>query len=166
VLLYDGIAADEFGEWPAMRYPEPTELPSSVPSNVRAVYREASGVKRLAPNAFAVLLRRALESICEDRGVKHGVLARRLQMLAERGEIPPLLAEVSDVVRILGNVGAHASDVSVTPPDTWALDEFFRAIIEYVYVAPSKLEKYKVKLQAVKNSKINTLGPTKTDLGE
>jgi hypothetical protein len=115
------------------------------------VYAEAIRIKRNAPNAFAVMLRRALEAVCDDRGVEGGVLARRLKILADRGEMPPLLAEVSDVVRILGNMGAHASEMSVTPPDTWVLDDFFKAIVEYVYVAPSKLKEFKKNLERLKS---------------
>jgi hypothetical protein len=44
-------------------------------------------------------------------------------------------------------MGAHASEMSVTTPDTWVLDDFFKAIIEYVYVAPSKLKDFRGKLE-------------------
>lgn len=152
VLLYDGIAEGLAG-WPPLQYPQSAELADSVPTSVREVYSEASRIKRTAPNAFAVMLRRALEAVCDDRGVDKGALAQRLRKLADRGEVPPLLAEVSDVVRFLGNIGAHASGMSVTPPDTWVLDDFLRAIIEYVYVAPGKLKKYKEKLQKLRESR-------------
>jgi hypothetical protein len=135
VLLYDGLAEDETGDWPRLQYPRSPDLPASVPTHVSDIYVEASRVKRIAPNAFAVLLRRALETICEDRGVATGSLAKRLQALSDRGEIPPLLAEVSDVVRILGNVGAHASDISIRPQDTWA------AIVSPTNRAPSVLSR-------------------------
>ena len=130
-----------------MAYPGSVDLPEPVPINVREVYAEASRIKRSAPNAFAVMLRRALEAVCDDRGVEKGALGERLRKLADHGEVPPLLAEVSDVVRMLGNIGAHASSLSVTVPDTWVLDDFFRAIVEYVYIAPSKLKKYKERAQ-------------------
>ncbi len=104
------------------------------------------------------MIRRALEAICDDRGIEKGSLVQRLRQLAERGEVPPLLAEVSDTLRILGNLGAHSSDMSVTPPDTWAIDDFFRAIIEYVYVAPSKLNEFKEKLQNLKKTREGTKG--------
>ena len=138
MLLYDGIARSEVGEWPLLAYPRNPELDSSVPEPVRDVYTEAARVKNQAPNAFGVMIRRALEAICDDRQVESGPLARRLQNLASRGDIPPTLAELTDVLRVLGNVGAHATESSVTVPMTWAMDEFFRVIVEYVYVAPSK----------------------------
>ncbi len=149
LLVYDGMAESECGAWPPLGYPDSGELHKSVPSQIRAVYAEAARVKRTAPNAFAVMLRRALEALCDDRGVDQGALAGRLRALADRGEVPPLLAEVSDVVRILGNMGAHSSEMSVSVPDTWALDDFFKAIVEYVYVAPGKLKDFKGNLKKV-----------------
>ena len=58
----------------------------------------------------------------------------------EKGEIPPVLAEMATILRLLGNVGAHLTEEPVKPPDTWVIDDFFRAVIEYVYVAPSRIK--------------------------
>jgi hypothetical protein len=143
VLLYDGISAQESGALPALRYPLSQRLHDSVPERVRACYEEASRTKLQAPNAFAVMIRRAIEEICDDRKIPSGTLAKRLKKLAERGDIPPTLAEITDVLRLLGNMGAHAATKSVTVPQTWAIDDFFRVVIEYVYVAPSKLAKFR-----------------------
>jgi hypothetical protein len=150
VLLYDGIAEDEVDARPQLQWPRDIRLDKAVPSVVAHVYEEASKIKHVAPNAFAVMIRRALEALCEDRGVGSGSLAKRLESLASRGEIPQLLAEMSDTLRTLGNIGAHASSDSVTAPQTWAMDDFFRAVVEYVYVAPSKLAEFKGQLKQLK----------------
>ena len=152
VLLYDGIAHSETGVWPELMYPESENLPKSVPETVRDIYREAAIIKRNAPNAFAIMIRKALEAICDDRSVAQGTLAVRLKKLSERGDIPPALAELTDALRVVGNTAAHGSVQSITAPMTWAIDDFFRAVIEYVYVAPSKLEKFKEQLEQVKAS--------------
>jgi len=146
VLLYDGISQDETGNWPSIAYPRDTRLHRAAPEAIRAIYNEAALVKRNAPNAFAMLIRKGLESICDDRGASNGTLAARLKELSSKGEIPPGLAEVSDILRIVGNTAAHGALQSITPPMTWAIDDFFRSIVEYVYVAPSKLEEFKAKL--------------------
>ncbi|MFT3788351.1 MAG: DUF4145 domain-containing protein [Tepidisphaeraceae bacterium] len=109
-------------------------------------------MKQLAPNAFAVMIRRALEEICDDRGVNGRNLVEKLRELAKRGDMPPTLAEVTTVLRTLGNVGAHVSGASITVPQTWAIDEFFRAIVEYVYVAPHKLASFRKKLEVADNA--------------
>ena len=131
-------------------WPESGVSHESVPEKVSTIYEEAARIKSLAPNAFAVQIRRALEAVCEDRGAKKGVLAAMLKELSERGDIPPVLAEMTDVLRLLGNIGAHAADQSVRPSQVYALDEFFRAVIEYVYVAPSKLKDFRERLARFK----------------
>jgi hypothetical protein len=146
VLLYDGISQAETGYWPALSYPRDTQLHKAAPEAIWGIYSEAALVKRNAPNAFAMLIRKGLEAICDDRGAPNGTLAARLKHLSEKGEIPPVLADVTDVLRVVGNTAAHGSLQAITPPMTWAIDDFFRAIVEYVYVAPSKLEEFKKKL--------------------
>lgn len=116
---------------------------SVVPVSIAAIYQEATVVKRLSPNSFAVQIRRALEAVCADRGASGRTLHEMLNELARRGDLPPVLVEMTDVLRLLGNVGAHASDRTVRPSQVDALDEFFRAVIEYVYIAPAKLSRFR-----------------------
>lgn len=123
-------------------YPDTRDLEESVPKGIRDIYMEAVRIKDLAPNAFAVQIRRALEALCEDRSAQRGTLQQRLADLSAKGEIPATLSRVSDVLRLLGNIGAHAGDQSVKAWQIHTLDEFFRAIVEYVYVAPSKLKEF------------------------
>lgn len=124
-------------------YPNPGVLHKSIPKAICECYIEAARIKNLAPNAFAVQIRRALEALCDDRSAKKGALQLRLQDLASRGEIPPVLAEMTDVLRLLGNIGAHAVEQSIKPIHVIVIDDFFHLIIEYVYVAPSKLKEFR-----------------------
>lgn len=149
-LLYDGLGYSETGGWPELVYPKGEYLPRSVPESVRSIYREAAVVKRNAPNAFAMMIRKGLEAICDDRAAPAGTLARRLKYMVEKGDIPPVLAEVTDVLRVVGNSAAHGSLQKITPNMTWAIDDFFRALIEYVYLAPSKLQEFRERLDSMK----------------
>lgn len=146
LLLYHSFVDDE----PDLLFPKPVELPISVPRNVRECFSEAARIKITAPNAYAVMLRRGLEAICDDRKIKKGNLYKRLKMLATNGEIPPTLAEITTILRVLGNVGAHSAAKNVTVPMTWGMDEFFRAIVEYVYIAPDKVKKFITQLERYK----------------
>jgi len=96
-------------------FPNSHSLHDSIPTSVSSIYEEAIRIKNLAPNAFAVQIRRALEAICKDRGASKGTLVQNLKELAKKGEIPPTLAEVTDVLRFIGNLGAHAAEDSVKP---------------------------------------------------
>jgi hypothetical protein len=48
-------------------WPDPGFLGQGVPELIKAIYREATVIKNLAPNAFAVQIRRALEALCDER---------------------------------------------------------------------------------------------------
>jgi hypothetical protein len=138
-----------------LEYPKDGRLNISVPQTIREVYFEAARIKELAPNAFAVQVRRALEALCEDRAAKGRTLADKLKDLSARAEIPPVLAEMTDVLRLIGNIGAHGIGESVHPLQANAIDEFFKAVIEYVYVAPAKLRAFKERMESSRKSETN-----------
>jgi hypothetical protein len=142
IALYAKLSINDWHEETSLMYPTDYNLHSCIPAEVASNYQEAKRVQNVSPNAFAVLLRRSLEAICNDRGVSEGSLSFRLKELATKGEIPGNLAEISSVLRELGNAGAHHTTQRVTVPMTWTMDEFFRAIVEYVYVAPHQLEQF------------------------
>jgi hypothetical protein len=133
-------------------WPPQNVLHECVPTTVRRCYEEAAAIMTRAPNAFANQVRRALEALCKDRGAKQRMLAQNLQELAKRGEIPPTLAELTDVVRMIGNIGSHAADEEVAPEYVPVIDDFFRAVVEYVYVAPWKVREFKARLSAVRSA--------------
>jgi hypothetical protein len=139
----------DFEEWEeaGLQYPSGYDLHPCIPEAVSMNYCEAKQVQKVSPNAFAVLLRRALEALCDDRGAAAGPLARRLKELSDRGEIPGKLADISTVLRELGNAGAHHTTQKVTVPLTWTMDEFFRTLLEYVYVAPYMFEQFRKRLK-------------------
>src|SRR5690554_2258421 len=150
VLLYDNMGdqlSDKEFDQADLIYPKSGNLHHSVPELIRKVYQEAFRIKELAPNAFAVQIRRSLEAVCEDRGAGKGSLQKRLANLVDKGEIPPTLSELSDVLRLLGNLGAHGINESVLPIQAAAIDDFFRVIVEYVYVAPHKLNEFREKME-------------------
>ena len=129
-------------------WPQGNELHEAVPDPVRVCYNEACAVKRVAPNAFANQVRRSLEALCRDRGAQGRVLAQSLKELADRGEIPPVLAEMTDILRFLGNIGSHAAEEQVEPEYVDAIDDFFKAVVEYV--APYRVKEVKAELDHAK----------------
>jgi len=129
-------------------FPEfPGEM-NGVPDTVRNVYVEAVRVQNISPIAFVVLARRLLEEICLDKNAHKRNLADSLKELVSRGELPPVLADASDLIRFIGNAGAHASKTKITVPQTWAVSDFLKVIIEYLYVAPHKINQFKSSLES------------------
>jgi hypothetical protein len=61
---------------------------------------------------------------------------------------------------VLGNLGAHAlENVEITSYDASLANDFFRAIIEYVYVAPGKVDSFKKRLGEMQNRKSDNTTP-------
>lgn len=127
-------------------WPDKRELHPSVPKKVRDCYEEAARIRQIAPNAFAGQIRRALEAICDDKGIAKAKLIEMIEELGNCGLIPPTLVEISHILRGQGNIGSHADSESVKPGDVPILDDFFRLIVDYAYVAPNKLEEFRKKL--------------------
>ena len=145
ILLYDNpgdtIEENEFHSG-VLEFPN-HGLHQSVPSSIRAVYDEASRILALAPNAFAVQIGRALEALCDDRDAEGDTLDLQLRDLAKKHEIPFIYAELAHTLRLLRNRGAHSGNEGVHQLEVYQLDEFFRVLVEYVYVAPSKLAAFR-----------------------
>jgi hypothetical protein len=135
-LLEEGFA-DAVLTWPKFG------LSYAVPERIRSIYDEASRIQKIAPNAFAVQIRRGLEAICIDRGATQGTLQQNIHELADRGEIPKTLVEASGLLRLIGNIGAHAGEREVHPLQASALNQFFQAIVEYLYVSPKMIQQFK-----------------------
>lgn len=133
-------------------WPVAKKLHSCVPEKISRIYSEAAVIKLLAPNAFANQIRRCLEAICYDRGATNQNLAKNIKLLAERGEIPNTLSEMSDVLRKLGNIGSHASNEEISSEYVDVIDDFLSVIIEYVYIAPHKVSEFKKTLDLVRGS--------------
>jgi hypothetical protein len=143
---YIGIDYEDF-QTASLIWPNEGTLPKDIPESVRRCYYEAVRVKKTSPTAFALLIRRALEALCDDRKAVGGSLEKRLKDLASKDEIPSALTETVDVLRRLGNVSAHTFDLRLSENDAFVMDDLFRAIIEYVYIGPSKLRQLRATLQ-------------------
>jgi Domain of unknown function (DUF4145) len=117
-------------------YPRQEIDSSCFPWSVQAAYQVALKTRRIDPNAYAILLGRILEVICEDRKVQGRDLNAKLKILAEKGEIPSNLVGIADGLRSLRNIGAHQPLNNLTHDEIPILDALSNAILEYIYVAP------------------------------
>jgi Domain of unknown function (DUF4145) len=130
----------EFGE---RTYPRSVSEESGIPYIVRDAYREAERVKQHSNVAYAILARRVLEVIAKERGVAERNLSRAMSVLADRGEIPPILAEAATLIRTFGNVSAHSSVEKINGIHVEMIEKFLEALVQYLYVAPAALEGFK-----------------------
>jgi hypothetical protein len=100
------------------------------------------------PNAFAVMAGRTLEFMCLQENAKGKVLADKLESLANSGRIPQTLANMAKQIRLLRNLAAYAgeNDYEVQEEDVPIIHEFVDTILEYLYIAPSKIAHLQDKL--------------------
>ncbi len=128
-------------------YPsEPTRV-AGLPNEVEREFVAAQKVATVSPNAYAVLLGRVLDVVCDDRNAVGDTLHQRLVDLANRDEIPTNLADMAHKLRQLRNVGAHANLGTITNDEVPVLEALCRAVLEYVYAAPQLVAQVESRLQ-------------------
>jgi len=143
---------DDYFDVASMVYPDEKKFENVVPDSVRNSYAEAKKVKNNSSCAFAVLIRRSLEQICVDQDATGQSLKDKISDLASKDIIPKNLSRMADALRFLGNMGAHAVKYDFGWEEVRAMDDFLVAVIEYVYVAPHKVQKLAESIQAKQTS--------------
>lgn len=144
--VLDEIWTDGFEGETKILYPKEAKKLSSLPSSVDAAYSTALKVRYVDANACAVLIGRTLEVVCNYEKAQGRVLADKIKNLADIGRIPNILAEMAYQLKQLRNIGAHAGDDEVKDIDIPIMLELVEAILEYLYVAPAKIEMVKRRL--------------------
>ena len=94
--------------------------------------------------ACAVMCGRALESICKEKTGEY-TLAKGLQGLRTQNMIDDRLFNWGEALRKERNIGAHASDETVSKNDARDILDFANAIVEYIYVMTAKFDAYQAR---------------------
>lgn len=127
-------------------WPPTLTLPAEAPDRVRKIYHEACLIRRHSASSFVVQIRRALEAVANDKKAEGKTLQAKTEALIKIGMLPQVFGEMSHISRMIGNLGAHDAEKDVTDEEVEVVDQFFRAIIEYLYVASNKISKIKALL--------------------
>jgi len=127
-----------------------------LPSLVQNAYEAAQKARAIDANAYAILLGRMLEVVCEDRKAKGKNLNEKLKNLSDQGQIPSNLVDVAHGLRRLRNIGAHEPLEGLSSDEIPILDYLSRAILEYIYIAPSLAEQAETRLKRLKEKKSGT----------
>lgn len=110
---------------------------SAVPRPVASASIEAEKCLGVgAYNACGVMTRRAIHSLCADKGAEGRDLFAQLKDLQAKQLITPDLCEWADNLRVLGRDGAHPEFPEVTPEDAEDGVKLLREIVKYVYILP------------------------------
>jgi len=112
-------------------------LHESVPAPISSAAIEAEKCFAVgAYNACGVMTRRAVHSLCEDKGAEGRDLFAQLKDLKTKQLITPDLYEWADSLRVLGRDGAHPEFPEVTADDAEDGVKLLREIVKYVYILP------------------------------
>jgi hypothetical protein len=97
-------------------HPKPVAVaaPEGTPKEFAKDYQEAVGVLSISPNASAALARRGIERVLREHyGVKEKTLNKCMSNAIENQMISSEISEMLDVIRKIGNYGAHARAMAV-----------------------------------------------------
>ena len=107
----------------------------AVPESLRLEHIEAKKCfKNGAYTAAVVMVRRTLEGVCVEHGIKGMPLFKALTQLQNTGLIEGRLLEWAQALRVLGNEGAHFTGNRVARQDAQDALALAEAILNYMYV--------------------------------
>lgn len=139
---YGGQLPPDLFDRAEVLYPNSQLSNESIPHEVRVTYESAKRIQNLNPEAFSMSVRKCIEIICKLHGVEKGSLANKLKKLCEQQSLPDLIAEAADSIRLIGNQAAHDIE-DIHPINAQQIDDFFKVLVEYIYILPNKLKWFK-----------------------
>lgn len=145
-------------------YPYSSEigLSEDVPEKYKEDFVEALALVNQSPKASAALSRRLLQKLLtEVAKIKGASLSVQIEQFCSRSDVPSIIAESVDAIRLVGNFAAHPMKdkntgeiVQVEPGEAeWALD-VLRGLFDYFFIQPARVQRRKIDL----NNKLQTLG--------
>jgi hypothetical protein len=142
------ISEIEAGRW-TLLYPAttpPRTLPETVDEDIAREFLEAAKVLPVSPKASAALSRRCLELMLTKRGHTQSKLVDKINS-AEK-EVPSYLRSMMDMVRLLGNICAHAKEdvhtgeiVEVESHEAELMLQILERLADFYYVQPAETDK-------------------------
>ena len=139
---YGGQLASELFDKAEIVHPDSLLTHASIPEEVRATYENAKRIQKLNSEAFVMSIRKCIEITCKLHGIEKVPLAKKLNKLCSQLSMPDLLVEAANSIRLIGNKAAHDIE-NIHPVNSQQIDDFFRILMEYIYVLPSKLRWFK-----------------------
>lgn len=87
-------------------------------------------------------MRRVLEGMCSDQGIRPKRLVDQLKELRDANKIEGRLFEWAEGIRIVGNHGAHFNKSAIKREDAEDALAFAEAILDYLYVFTARYEEF------------------------
>ncbi|MCL1881200.1 MAG: DUF4145 domain-containing protein [Oscillospiraceae bacterium] len=130
-------------------YPVNSIDSKAMPQKIKDSFEAAIKIRNIDNAVCLMALRRTLELVCVDKGATEWGLKDKIKELVQNGILPDFLREASSFTKILGDSAAHDKGFDLNNHDINIIIDFVEYIIEYLYVLPYKLEKYKRRLKSL-----------------
>jgi Domain of unknown function (DUF4145) len=156
----EGFEGAHHQVYPSLR----RQIRFSVPLGVSNSYEEA--VKCEGAKAWmgtVVMVGRALEAICKDFDPSVKSIQDGLRKMLQAGAISQEMYDWGDGLRVVRNVGAHATTERVSPTDARHSLDFLQALIEILFdlrVRFAEWQDERAKRAAAKAARRASIGPT------
>jgi len=119
---------------------------NAMPKEVKEAFEAALKIRNIDNNLCLMALRRTLELILLNKGATKWGLKEKIEEIAAKGILPDALKEASKFTKFLGDSAAHGNGSETSLNDVNTMIEFVEYIIEYLYILPHKIERYKTKI--------------------
>jgi hypothetical protein len=131
-------------------YPLSFNKEYTLPGKIKTAYTAAQKVKHIDSNAFAVLLGRLLDLICEDKNAQGNTLYERIRYLSINNIIPDQVTELALGLKNFRNIGAHANLGNLSENEIPIIEDITEIILDYIYKTPMLIEKVKMQISILK----------------
>lgn len=128
-------------------YPAFSTNENYIPNEVKDAFDAALKVRNLDGAVCVLALRRGLEKMCKDKGANGKDLFEKLKNLQDKKILPPIMKDLSYILRKEGNSAAHADNVEFDEETVRQMIEFTRTILDYVYTLPEKIRLAQERIQ-------------------
>lgn len=156
LVMTNSFETNQYGvpiETKKVLYPSIDTSLKRLPHGVREAFQASLKVRHIDGAVCAIAIRRTLEKMCKDKNAEGKGLYNKLKFLSENGTIPPILDEMSNIIKDIGNEAAHADDIEFDDVVISSLIRFTEIILEYVYVLPKEIKRIQFDMSSRKEEK-------------
>lgn len=133
------VTNDELYNWDLIPQTNAKAFPAYIPKPIIEDYNEACAILKLSPKASATLARRCLQGMIRDFfKVEKANLYEEIKAI--ENQLDPLILKSIDVIRNIGNIGAHMEKdinliIEIEYDEAQILIELIEQLIEEWYIA-------------------------------
>jgi hypothetical protein len=129
-------------------YPSVESIPNNMPQKAQRFYKQSMESMH-APDGAIMLAASAIDAMLKDKGFSDGSLYSRIELAAKNHLLTEQMKEWAHEIRLSANEPRHADDnfEGASKEDAEQVLQFAKALGEYLYDLPSRIEKWKSKAE-------------------